>query len=259
MGAIRPGGSGGASSVAAADITDAGAVGVDLVQSAALADAVTALGGAAAVRTALSTGQTDSDTPQLTSSTGWTITAMAAGAGAIAGGAFTATIPVGTTIYTGAYATRAWPRADSIAWEIQGRVEITNDTDGELLGGLSVVWTDGGYTVYLRGSGGLYVYREGGWGFATQIVVGSGLPLDGTLWLRWRGEGTRLRLYTGIGSGSTAPTTWTLASDFSDVEILGSRSVPDELRLYGFSGNTHSVPSGTTIAWRSLTVRSFDP
>lgn len=210
-------------------------------------------------RTALSAGQTDSDTPQLTSSTGWTITAMAAGSGAIAGGAYTATIPEGTTAATGAYATRTWPLADGVSWELQGRAQITSDTNAALLAGLRVAWSGGNYTIYLLGSGGLFCYRDGGWGFASQTIDGSGLPVDGTLWFRVRGEGTRLRVWRGIGSGSTAPTTWTLASDFTEGALLGSGASPAELGLFGFSNDTHTVPAGTTVVWRSLTVRSFDP
>lgn len=244
------GNSGGTASVAAADITDATATGEALVTAASKS----------AARAAIDAGQTDTDTPSLASDTGWTITPMAAGSGVITGGAFTATVPEGTTTGTGAYATRAWPFADGVAWELQARVQITGDTNAALLAGLRVAWTAGNYTVYLLGSGGLYLYRDGPpWSFATQTISGSGLPLDGTLWFRMRGTGISLRVWQGIGSGSAAPTTWTCASDITDTSFLASRGVPETIGLFGFSNDTHTVPAGTTVIWREVTVRSFDP
>lgn len=240
----------GGSSIAAGDITDIGATGEALVTAVSESSA----------RAAIDAAQTDTDTPSLASSSGWTITPMAAGSGAITGGAFTSTIPEGTTTGTGAYATRAWPYADGVAWEVQGRVQITSDTNAALLAGLRVAWTAGNYTVYLLGSGGLYLYRDGPpWSFATQTISGSGLPLDGTLWFRMRGTGISLRVWWGIGSGSTAPTMWTCASDITDTSFLASRGVPETIGLFGFSNDTHTVPAGTTVVWRDIRVRSFDP
>lgn len=206
-------------------------------------------------------GDDEADTPQLDDATGWTVTPLLAGSGAIASGAFTATIPVGTTSGTGAYVTRAWPFASAISWEIQGRVQITGDTAGELLAGLRVAWvgaSSGDFAVYFRGNGSFFLYREGSWGFASVGIYGSSLPVGGTLWVRMRGEATSLRVYYGVGVGTTPPTTWTTASD-SLQPILFGYGPPSTFALLGFSNDGHSVPSGTTVVWRDLRVRSFSP
>ena len=191
--------------------------------------------------------------------TGWTVTSMLTGSGAVAGGAFTSTIPVGTTSGAGSYATRAFPFADAMEWEIQARVEITADTSGELLAGLRAEWTGGSYTLYFRGNGAFFFYRDGGWGFASQTANGTSLPRDGTLWLRMRGSGAQIQAWRGIGSGSTPPTSWTCVAQFTDVAILGLRAAPNNLVLLGFSNNSHLVPSGTTVVWRDVRVRSLTP
>lgn len=113
-------------------------------------------------------------TPDLTSSSGWTITALNAGSGAISGGAFTVTVPAGTTSGTGAYATRTLTFAPQ--FELQGCVAITADTAGEMLAGLTANWSGGSLTFYARGSGAFYLYQEGSWGFSGLTVAGSASP-----------------------------------------------------------------------------------
>lgn len=214
---------------------------------------------ASAVRAVIGAGNTETDTPQLTSTSGWTVTNYAPGSITVSGGAVTVTVPSGTSSPSGGQVARAWPFPSSVDWEIQARVQITADTDGELLAGIGISWTGGYYTLYLRGNGSFYFYRDGGFGFASQSANGSGLPVDGTLWLRLRGTGAMIQAWRGIGSGSTQPTAWTLVSHFTDTVILGQRGAPNELLLRGFSNNGHTVPSGTTVVWRDVRVRSFDP
>ena len=213
----------------------------------------------AATRTAIGAAPEETDTPQLTSSAGWTLTNYAPGSVAVSGGAITVTVPVGTSNPSGGQAARAWPFPDSVDWELQGRVEITADTNDEFLAGIGISWTGGSYTLYLRGNGWFYFYRDGGFGFASQTAVGSGLPVDGTLWLRLRGSGAVIQAFRGIGSGSTPPTEWTCVSQFTDTVLLGRRAAPNNLELRGFSNSGHAVPAGTTVVWRDVRVRSFGP
>lgn len=193
-------------------------------------------------------------TPDLNSATGWTVTDLLAGSGAITGGAYTSTIPVGTTAATGSYVTRAYTFAPQ--WELQGRVEITSDASGELLAGLSGVWSGGVLSLYVRGSGAFYLYQEGSWGFSGLTITGSSFPVDGTGWVRLRVGGTRVQVWSGIGSGSTPPTSWTLRADTTMSVAIGAAE-PASVRLSGFSNDTHSVPSGTTVVWRSVTLTSL--
>ena len=213
----------------------------------------------AATRTAIGAAAEETDTPQLTSSAGWTLTNYAPGSVAVSGGAITVTVPVGTSNPSGGQAARAWPFPDSLDWELQGRVEITAATNGEFLAGIGLSWTGGSYTLYLRGNGSLYFYRDGGFGFAIQTAVGSGLPLDGRLWLRLRGTGTLIQAFRGLGSGSTPPTEWVCVSQFTDAVILGQRAAPNNLVFRGFSNNSDPVPPGATVVWRDVRVRSFGP
>ena len=213
----------------------------------------------AATRTAIGAAPEETDTPQLTSSAGWTLTNYAPGSVAVSGGAVTVTVPEGTSNPSGGQAARAWPFPDSVDWELQARVEITADTNGELLAGIGISWTGGNYILYLRGSGSFYFYRDGGFGFAIQTAVGSGLPVDGTLWLRLRGSGVVIQAFRGIGSGSTPPTEWTCVSQFTDTVILGQRAAPNNLVFRGFSNNSDPVPPGATVVWRDVRVRSFGP
>lgn len=193
-------------------------------------------------------------TPDLSSSSGWTITALNAGSGAISGGAFTSTIPAGTTSGTGSTARRAYTYAPQ--WELQGRVEITADTAGELLAGLTAVWSGGVLSLYVRGSGAFYLYQEGSWGFAGLTIAGSGFPVDGTGWVRLRVTGARVQAWSGIGSGSTPPTAWTLRADTTMSVAIGAAQ-PVSVQVSGFSNDGHSVPSGTTVVWRSVTLTSL--
>ena len=193
-------------------------------------------------------------TPDLTSSTGWTITPLGAGSGAITGGAYTSTIPAGTTPATGSLAAHSYTFAPQ--WELQGRVEITADTAGELLAGLSATWSGGTLTLYVRGSGAFYLYQEGAWGFAGLSISGSGFPVDGTGWVRLRVNGTRVQAWSGIGSGSTPPTSWTLRADTTMSVAIGAAE-PITLQLSGFSNDGHTVPAGTTVVWRSVTLTSL--
>ena len=213
----------------------------------------------AATRTAIGAAPEETDTPQLTSSAGWTLTNYAPGSVAVSGGAVTVTVPEGTSNPSGGQAARAWPFPDSLDWELQARVEVTADTNGELLAGIGLSWTGGSYTLYLRGNGSFYFYRDGGFGFAIQTAVGSGLPVDGTLWLRLRGSGVVIQAFRGIGSGSTPPTEWTCVSQFTDTVLLGQRAAPNSLLFTGFSNSGHTVPAGTTVVWRDVSVRSFAP
>lgn len=193
-------------------------------------------------------------TPDLTSDASWTVTEYVSGTGAISGGAFTVTMPTGSSSGSGSSANYA--TTFSSRWELTARVEITNDTDGEMLAGLSGVWSGGLLTVYVRGSGAWYLYQEGAWGFSSLTISGSSMPVDGTGWVRFRVDGTTVQVWTGIGSGSTPPTAWTLRAQNAWSTAV-DKAQPTSLQIIGISNSAHSIPAGTTVVWRSVTLRDL--
>lgn len=71
-----------------------------------------------------------------------------------------------------------------------------------------------------------------------------------------RVNGTRVQAWSGIGSGSTPPTAWTLRADTTMSVAIGAAQ-PTAVRLFGFSNDGHTVPSGTTVVWRNVTLRDL--
>jgi hypothetical protein len=194
MGALRPGGGGGASPVAAADITDAGTTGIALVQASTAAAGRSVLHEAADALTG----------------TGWT-SSNGNGSASVSSGAITLSGASGANItssYPETY--RSLPATTrGVVWRIAA---FTGDAAAELSVGPANPGTGDicNVTVKANGSGGSTVNSTismGYWDGATFTAGGSGaVARDGTWWV-WQDYSTpgTVRAYVGKGTTTEPP------------------------------------------------------
>jgi len=181
-------------SVAAADITDAGATGVDLVQAATAAEARAAIHEAADALTG----------------TGWTTT-NGNGSAAVSGGSLVVSGASGANISASfPLATRALPStARGLVWRIAA---LTGDSAAVMEVGPDDPTTGDSclVTVTANGSGGSTVNTTisvGYWDGASFVSGGSGVVARGGDWWVWQDysvPGT-IKTYIGKGSSTTPP------------------------------------------------------
>ena len=209
----------GGGAVAAGDITDAGTVGVDLVQSETAADALAALGGAAALR-ALLFGPYDDDM----TGTGWSALATSGSATFVwSGGKGTGTCPLGSAASCGVEASGYLDRGEW--YDLAIRVDVvTGDTSSAtrlvLTAGQSsaanvstILWANGTIEWGHYGSGSFT-------SLGTTAGPDSGQRTGGQLWLRITRTPTGVAFAWGVGSASVRPTTWTTVGVSTAAAVL---------------------------------------
>ena len=222
----------------AADVSDGGAVGRSVLQSATAADAATAQGLLW--------------TPSLASSSGWTDVSSGVGSVAITGGALTGTITGSVAPVNIAAATIPWGGSD--CFDVRARVQITGSTGADAKANLRVRYGSDGFTIVPSGDGGLALIRTlGGYG---SLASTTGRPVDGTGWVRLRIVGQRVTFWYGTGVGSAEPTSWTLLYDADQGALVGAAS-PTVLYLGGQNDSGAGLSGSTDFIWRAVTVRSL--
>lgn len=236
MGAIRPGsGGGGGGASALGDLSDIGTMGEPVAQADDLTEVVTALGGASAVRTAISAAQ-DGAAPSVTSDamtgSGWS-TASATG-GAVA---TWASSPARLTLdcdpaapgSCGVTHTTKLPNREE--YSIAIRVQVVNGDNSNqtriiLACGQSAndyakmaLYTDGSIEVGAT-VGGSYVY----WNVATHAAIGPTARTGGELWLRFDRRAGLVVWSYGIGTGGALPTVWTEVYGSTERHVAGQHA-----------------------------------
>lgn len=232
---------GGGGSVAASDITDAGAVGVDLVQAATAAEASAVL--VPPTRTTVA-------------NTGWTTAVTGSASASHAAGVHTLNVDSNSAVFTYLPAVVV-PEAPEL--ELIGRILVTTGAPGS-------AW----WTVLSLGNAAdnnvviAQPIETGQVQFWT-MVAGSGTlhaTSPGSISLTSGDDYVRLVVYPsyvaayyGTGSGATAPTSWTL---------VGSVATPVALLAGGYltqvglrSGRTASGSGTYTTEWRNVQTRAL--
>jgi hypothetical protein len=219
MGAIRPGGGGGASSVASTDITDATATGRALVTAA----------NAAAARTAISAAQ-DGAPPTVLSDAlngdGWTDVTASGGGDASWSSKLILNCGSGSASSCGVKATGYLDSGEW--WDFAVRLDVvsgdasSNTRVGFVIGkddenhvALSL-WTNG----TLEAS---YVSATSFQSLTFGSVAGitSGVRTGGQLWLRMTRTPTGVSWWWGLGSGDAMPTQWQYYYSLAEVAAAG--------------------------------------
>jgi len=213
----------GGGSVAAGDITDAGTVGVDLVQSETADDALAALGGAAALR-ALLLGPFFAP---MTGS-GWSASTPSGGATATwADDKLTLDCDPGSAGSCGATKAAALPSGDASDVAIRLQVisgDNSNQTRVIVAIGQSATdcvqvafFTDGSIEVGVT-VGGSYTY----WFVASTIAdINNAVRTGGAFWLRVHRAPGVIEFSWGVGVGGTMPTVWHPVYSSIEKEVAG--------------------------------------
>jgi hypothetical protein len=243
------GGTGGASSIAAGDITDAGAVGEALVQASTPAEARDAIDAAPLATTAFA----------FASSTGVTLdNGSVGGSAAVTGGVLRLTVPA--TPAAGYYGgTLEAPHADvavprdaagrqPIRW--RARVRVVAVPSGTIAYLLAVSGSQRpGILVGGDGSGGAED-NSGPSGYGSGWAAGT-VPTDGTGWLEVEVCGSLATYRYGTGTTSTPPTTWTTHA----TATLPSGALYAVVRLVGASNSPPGSP--TSVDFDDLTFEAL--
>ena len=254
MTAMRPGGGGGASSVAAADITDITATGEALVTAANAAAARTAIDAA-------QVGAAPSVTEDAMSGSGWSSSSATGGASAT-----WATGPArlvldcvsGAAGSCGVRGANYLPSGDSVTVAIRLRV-VTGDNSNQARVTLSlgrdasnninlIFYTNGsiefGYT-----AGGSYTY----WRTESTIAgIDAGVRTGGNLWLRLDRAPLGVLWSWGVGASGARPTAWHPVFSTIEREVAGYWSLLQPA-LYACNGSD-LVVSVRTLSAMNLSV-----
>jgi len=204
-------------------------------------------------------------TPSLVSEVagGWTpVDVTSPGTVTVTGGEVLVSIPnASTTASAGGKESRSWVAAGR-AFEVLARYQSTGDADAEIQGILRLDYAVGNAYWILNAAGTWQCYSNFDGSENVALLVSglavTGMPRDGTGWIRTRIDGQRLTLWTGIGVSSTPPTdsAWTLRYDADRDKLLG-KAAPTALVLGGRSSGTHSVAGATTVRWSQVSVRNL--
>lgn len=189
----------------------------------------------------------------LDAAAGWTLTDIGAGTAELdtdaeSLGGF---VPSGAGAVTaGGDVYRAFP-AVGPHFRVQGRYTVTADGSADFLTSLGVNWTPGAdfLIVHVRGNGALFFEQSG----AMFVDTNPGLILGGTGWIRFEVSGLRVRLYTGVGSGTSEPTDWTLRYD-GDRNFLAGVARPTRIFGAARTNSGHVAAVDSTGTWHSLSV-----
>ena len=179
----------------------------------------------------------------------------------VTGGEVVVSIPdASNTPSAGGKESRAWP-ASGRSFEIIARYQSTGDANAAIEGILRVDYGSAGVGLYavLKASGAWQVYANFG-GAEDAPLLGSltGLPRDGTGWLRCRIDGARVAVWTGIGVSSTPPVdgAWTLRHDALISTLIG-KAAPTALVFGGRVFGAYTVSGATAIKWSQISVRNL--
>lgn len=240
MGAIRPGGGGGASSVASTDITDATATGRDVLTAA----------NAAAARTAISAAQ-DGAPPTVLSDTldgtGWTAntaTGSAVASWETSPARLRLTCPAsGSAASCGVHAENY---VDSVAWgDLAIRLDVvvgdtlTTGRVGVVVGASSAanvsvnLWPNGNVECGHYGSGSFT-------SLATTAGPDSGQRTGGQLWLKIGRTPTSVAFAWGVGSGGEIPEQWTTTAISTNTTVV-SRASGTYVEVFGLTTASAAV------------------
>lgn len=252
MGAIRPGSGGGGVS-ALGDLSDIGTMGEDIAQADDLTDVVTAMGGAAAVRTAIVAEAARTWTAiSLASATGWSDWSSAGTTAVQDTGAQTVTCTVPTAASPGTAAlARSAPWSGAGVVEVKARLSsLTGPSADDHFASLVLSATSyGGYALLDVSTSGKARLRTAtatlAWTTVASITGGQG-------WLWLVRDGASVRGYVGVGSGGAEPTAWTYLGAITDVSVLAS--CVDYAVLTAGSGASRA--SDVVAVWASTSYRT---
>jgi hypothetical protein len=89
------------------------------------------------------------------------------------------------------------------------------------------------------------------------LVYPVSLPVDGTMWVREEIDGKTTRVWTGVGSGDTEPTVWTLRGSADNASHVGFARPFQIFFTAGIEGGGTST-SNQTLTIRDLTLTTLD-
>lgn len=185
--------------------------------------------------------------------TGWTPAVTGTATAAHSSGVHT----LGTNSGGGVLSHRASPSTPECpALEIIGRFDVTT-------GAPATGWWSGpslsnaadtyGYIAQVAESGAVALWHAHGSGYSLVGSAGSVSLTSGDVWLRLVVTPSYAAAYYGTGSGSTAPTSWTLVTSTSTVVATLAAG---RLSRVGLRAGRAASGSGTyTVEWRDVQTR----
>ena len=242
MGAIRPGsGGGGGGASALGDLSDIGTMGEPVAQADDLTEVVTALGGASAVRTAISAAQ-DGAAPSVTSDamtgSGWTALSASGGASATWGSSkFACVCPLGSAASCGSYKTGYTASAEW--YDVAIRAQVLS-ADGSTLtrAGFSIGGSSSSnVSINFWNNGTVECGHYDGSTFTSLTSTAgpdSGQRTGGQLWIRITRTPTSVAFSWGVGSAGALPTSWTTVHVSTNATVL-LRSGGSRLELFALT------------------------
>lgn len=255
----------GAGASALGDLTDIGTMGEPIAESDNLAEVMTAMGGASAVRTSV---QAAGRTVDAMDGTGWTSLTPASGASTTwSGGKVTLAIPTLTNalsasgVYDGDYL------GDDESYDFMCRVDVVAG-DAVIHGNL-ILWAGHGVALGSPTDGILFILNSSGTVEVVYKSVSSDFSLlsatagpdagqrtGGNLWMRITRSPTALACHWGVGTAGAVPTSsqWTTVYAGSNVTALNvSRGYGARVDINTFDGG---ISGGYTVDVLAIRARA---
>lgn len=142
------------------------------------------------------------------------------------------------------------------AIEIVGRFDVTTGAPGSAWWsgfGLRNAADTYGYLVQAQESAAVALWHAHGSGYSIVGSAGSVSLTSGDVWLRLVVTPSYAAAYYGTGSGSTAPTSWTLVTSTSTVVATLAAGRLSRVGLH--AGRTSSGSGTYTVEWRDVQTR----
>jgi hypothetical protein len=223
--------------------------------TAAAAGAVPVSDGAGTAYTAtdlLAASRASRTTTLLGSSTNWTLTAASGGSATISGGSLVLVVPTGRSSAS-SVAVYAGTIPSNGPWRMQWRQTFASvDTQAGIYMRFWLDWVGGTVGATWDRVQQLPNGDFDGSNQAGGVLVSSvNLPVDGTMWIRVECNGKSTLVWTGIGSGDTAPTAWTFRGSADNASHVGFS------RPNSFFFNCGIEGGGTSTSSQTLTIRDL--
>lgn len=186
-------------------------------------------------------------TDLLASSTGWTLASASGGSATISAGSLVLVTPSGSSSGDSSGVRVSLP--GHARWSVQFRVTLAStDTDAGCMTRFYIDWAGafGSYQLFQLGMDGVLSALSSTW---------SSIPLDGTGWLRIDCDGATMRLFRGVSSGDTEPSSWILLKGTTITSNLGY-GTPARLYVNCLSEG-HTSTATVTATYRDLVVRDL--